>query len=52
MIKQMNPNHKFSFNYVTSCPNGSIAPGSVCNGAELDGVWKNYCNTITITIIK
>ena len=52
MIKQMNPNHKFSFNYVTSCPNGSIAPGSVCNGASLDGVWKNYCDTITVTIIK
>lgn len=52
MIKQMNPNHKFSFNYVTSCPNGSIAPGSVCNGASLDGVWKNYCDTITVTVIK
>lgn len=52
MIKQMNPNHKFSFNYVTSCPNGSIAPGSVCNGSSLDGVWKNYCDTITVTIVK
>ena len=50
MIAQLNPNHKFSFNIVSSCPNGDKTPGTVCN--QLEGVWKNYCNTISITIVN
>lgn len=50
MISQLNPNHKFSWNLVNSCPNGDSSPGTVC--VALDGVWKNYCDTISITIVK
>lgn len=50
MISQLNPNHKFSWNLVSSCPNGDSSPGTVC--VSLDGVWKNYCDTISITIVK
>lgn len=50
MISQLNPNHKFSFNLVSSCPNGDTTSGSVCDA--VDGQWKNFCDTITITIVK
>lgn len=50
MISQLNPNHKFSWNLVSSCPNGDSNRGTVC--IALDGVWKNYCDTISITIVK
>lgn len=51
MIKQLNPNHKFSFNFVSACPNGDANPGAICSG-NLDGVWKNYCDTISITVVQ
>lgn len=50
MITNLNPNHKFSFNMVSSCPNGDSTPGAICNA--LDGVWKNYCDSISISIVK
>lgn len=50
MISQLNPNHKFSWNLVNSCPNGDITPGTVCDA--LEGQWKNFCDTITVTIVK
>ena len=49
MISQLNPNHKFSFNFVSSCPNGDTTSGSVCDA--VDGQWRNFCDTITITIV-
>ena len=51
MIQAMNPNHKFSWNMVSACPNGDMTPGNVCT-AGLDGTWKNFCDTITITIVQ
>lgn len=50
IISQLNPNHKFSWNLVNSCPNGDITPGTVCDA--LEGQWKNFCDTITVTIVK
>lgn len=50
IITQMNPNHKFSWNMVSACPNGDSSPGNVCS--QLEGVWKNYCDSISITIVK
>lgn len=50
IISQLNPNHKFNFSMVDSCPNGVTERGTVC--IPLDGVWKNFCDTITITIVK
>ncbi len=50
MISQLNPNHKFSWNLVNACPNGDSTPGTVCDA--LEGQWKNFCDTITITIVK
>lgn len=50
MISQLNPNHKFSWNLVNSCPNGDSTPGTVCDA--LEGQWKNFCDTITVTIVK
>lgn len=50
MISQLNPNHKFSWNLVSSCPNGDSTPGTVCDA--LEGQWKNFCDTITVTIVK
>ena len=50
MIKKQNPNHKFNFVKKSSCPNGNTTRGSVCDA--LDGVWKNYCDTITITVVE
>lgn len=51
MILQMNPSHKFSWNFVNSCPNGDSTSGVVCT-TGLDGVWKNYCDSITITVVR
>ena len=51
MITQLNPNHKFSFTFVSACPNGDANPGAICSG-NLDGVWKNYCDTIYITVVQ
>ena len=51
MIQQMNPNHKFSWNMVSACPNGDTTPGNVCT-TGLEGVWKNFCDSISVTIIK
>ena len=50
MIIQLNPYHKFSWNMVTACPDGESTPGAICT--PLNGVWKNYCDTITITLVK
>ena len=50
IISQLNPNHKFRWNLVNSCPNGDITPGTVCDA--LEGQWKNFCDTITVTIVK
>lgn len=50
MITQMNPHHKFNFNMVANCPNGDTSPGAVCT--NLEGVWKNYCDTIVIDIVN
>ena len=50
IIKSQNPNHKFSFVKKSSCPNGNTTRGSVCEA--LDGVWKNYCDTITVTVVE
>lgn len=51
MIQSMNPNHKFSWNMVSACPNGDMTPGNVCT-VGLDGTWKNFCDTILITIVQ
>lgn len=51
MIKQLNPNHKFNFVDVDSCENGDSAPGTICT-LNLEGVWKNFCDSITIKIVK
>ena len=50
MILQMN-SHKFDWNFVSACPNGDTTPGAVCT-TGLDGVWKNYCDTIPITVVR
>ncbi|MBO5138988.1 MAG: PASTA domain-containing protein [Bacilli bacterium] len=52
MINNMNKGIKFSWNMVTSCPNGDTTPGTVCNGNTLDGKRVDYCNTISVTIVK
>ncbi len=52
MLQQLNPNHKFSFTMVSACSNGDSAPGTICNMAGLDGQWKNYCDTIYVTIVQ
>lgn len=51
IIKQLNPNHKFGWNFVNACPNGDSTPGTVCT-TGLDGVWKNYCDSVYITIVR
>lgn len=51
MILQMNPNHKFAWNEVVVCPNGDTTPGTVCT-TGLEGVWKNFCDSIYITIVR
>lgn len=52
MINNMNKGIKFSWNMVTSCPNGDTTPGTVCNGNTLDGKRVDYCSTISVTIVK
>lgn len=52
MILKMNPNHKFAWNMVDSCPNGSTTPGTICSSSISDGSWASYCTTITITVVK
>ncbi|MBS7020588.1 MAG: PASTA domain-containing protein, partial [Firmicutes bacterium] len=51
IIRQLNPNHKFGWNLVNACPNGDSTPGTVCT-TGLDGVWKNYCDSIYITVVR
>ena len=50
IIKSQNPNHKFNFVKKASCPNGNTTRGSVCEA--IDGMWTNYCDTITITVVE
>lgn len=52
MILKMNPNHKFTWNMVDSCPNGSTTSGTICSSSIPDGSWANYCTTIQITVVK
>ncbi len=52
ILKQLNPNHKFSFKTVNSCSNGDTTPGSICNLAGMDGTWKNYCDSIYVEIVN
>lgn len=52
IINQMNPNHKFAWNMVDNCPNGDTTPGTICGSTVSDGTWANYCDTITITVVK
>ena len=52
IISNMNPNVKFNWNMVNSCPNSDTTPGTVCNGNVLDGKTVDYCTAITITIVK
>ena len=49
MIQSMNK-HKFNFRMVSSCSNGDTSSGTICE--QLDGVWKNYCDPVTITIVQ
>lgn len=52
IILQLNPNHKFTWNMVDSCPNGDTARGAICSSSYPDTSWVSFCDTITITIVK
>ncbi len=51
IIQQMNPNHKFNFVFVEACDNGDSSPGTVCT-LGLEGSIRNFCDTITIKVVK
>ncbi len=51
MIEQLNPKHKFNFVFVSACDNGDSSPGTVCT-TGLEGVAKNFCDTITVQVVK
>ena len=52
IIIGQNPNLKFSWNPVNSCPNGDTTPGTICSSSASDGTAVSNCSTITITYVK
>lgn len=52
IIIGQNPNLKFSWNPVNSCPNGDTTPGTICSSSASDGATVSNCTTIAITYIK
>ena len=52
IILKAYPNIKWNFQMVTSCSNGSIASGTICNASQFDSKNLNHCDTYTIQIVK
>ena len=52
IILGQNPNLKFSWNPVNSCPNGDTTPGTICSSSASDGTLVSTCTTVNITYIK
>ena len=52
IIIGQNPNLKFSWNPVNSCPNGDTTPGTICSSSASDGATVSSCSTIKITYVK
>lgn len=52
IIIGQNPNLKFSWNPVNSCPNGDTDPGTICSSSAQDGSIVSSCSTISITYVK
>ena len=52
LIERQNPNLKFSWNAVSSCPNGETASGAICSSSVSDGSTVSSCTTIKITYVK
>ncbi len=52
IIIGQNPNLKFSWNPVNSCPNGDTTPGTICSSSASDGSLTSTCTTINITYVK
>lgn len=51
-IKKAYPNIKWSFQMVSSCSNGSIASGTICNASSIDDKDLNYCDTYSVIIVN
>ena len=52
IIIDQNPNLKFSWNPVNSCPNGDTEPGTICSSSVGDGESVSSCTTIKITYVN
>ncbi|MBR2708311.1 MAG: PASTA domain-containing protein [Bacilli bacterium] len=52
IIIGQNPNLKFSWNPVSSCPNGDTTPGTICSSSASDGSTVSSCDTISIKYVK
>ncbi|MBR2834033.1 MAG: PASTA domain-containing protein [Bacilli bacterium] len=52
LTERQNPNLKFSWNKVSTCPNGDSAPGTICSSSVADGTNASSCTTIKITYIN
>lgn len=52
LITKSYPNINWNFKFVTSCSNGSVASGTICNGQSYDAKNLNYCDTYTLEIVE
>ncbi len=52
IIIGQNPNLKFSWNPVNSCPNGDKEPGTICSSSASDGATVSSCDNIKITYVN